>query len=133
MNVSRPIPIDYINQIQKSICKLETGKCSGTGFFMEYNSVIYLITANHIISRDIKSIKIEIWNKKIIQLNLDNRYLKFLKKEDIAAIQIKQNESIDIYCLKFDLNYIKGYSQYNGSDIFTVGYPRMIYRLEVVK
>ena len=126
MDTSLPIPIDYINQIQKSICKLECGKFSGTGFFMEYNSVIYLVTANHIISRDIKNIKIEIWNKKIIELNLDNRYLKFLKEKDIAAIQIKQNESIDIYCLKCDLNYIKGYSQYNGDDIFTVGYPRMI-------
>lgn len=49
MDDYRPIPIDYINAIQKSICKLDSRKCQGTGFFMEYNSVNYVITANHII------------------------------------------------------------------------------------
>ena len=126
MDDNRPIPIDDINIIQKSICKLISGKCSGTGFFMEYKSENYVITAYHIISNNIKNIEIQIWNKKIIKLNLDNRNLILLKEKDIAAIQVKQNEIIDIHYLKFDLNFTNGYSQYNNSDIFTIGYPRNV-------
>ena len=126
MDDNRPIPIDDINIIQKSICKLISGKCFGTGFFMEYKSENYVITAYHIISNNIKNIEIQIWNKKIIKLNLDNRYLILLKEKDIAAIQVKQNEIIDIHYLKFDLNFTNGYSQYNNSDIFTIGYPRNV-------
>ena len=126
MDDNRPIPIDDINIIQKSICKLISGKCFGTGFFMEYKSENYVITAYHIISNNIKNIEIQIWNKKIIKLNLDNRYLILLKEKDIAAIQVKQNEIIDIHYLKFDLNFTNGYSQYNNRDIFTIGYPRNV-------
>ena len=126
MDDNRPIPIDDINIIQKSICKLISGKCFGTGFFMEYKSENYVITAYHIISNNIKNIEIQIWNKKIIKLNLDNRNLILLKEKDIAAIQVKQNEIIDIHYLKFDLNFTNGYSQYNNSDIFTIGYPRNV-------
>jgi hypothetical protein len=126
MDDNRPIPIDDINIIQKSICKLISGKYSGTGFFMEYKSENYVITAYHIISNNIKNIEIQIWNKKIIKLNLDNRNLILLKEKDIAAIQVKQNEIIDIHYLKFDLNFTNGYSQYNNSDIFTIGYPRNV-------
>ena len=126
MDDNRPIPIDAINIIQKSICKLIMDKCIGTGFFMEYKSENYIITAYHIIWNNIKNIEIQIWNKKIIKLNLDNRNLILLKEKDIAAIQVKQNEIIDIHYLKFDLNFTNGYSQYNNSDIFTIGYPRNV-------
>jgi hypothetical protein len=130
---SQPIPIEYINKILKSICKLNLKdprreKCSGTGFFMEYKSLNFLITVPYIIPTIENNliIDIELSNKNIIKLNLNNRYIKSLNEKGITAIEIKQNEIKDIQYLKFDLNYIKGYSQYNNSDVFLLGYPKMI-------
>ena len=130
---SRPIPIEYINKIIKSICNLnlknsEGNNYSGTGFFMEYKSLKFLITASYIIPTIENNliIDIELSNKNIIKLNLNNRYIKFLSEKDITAIEIKQNEIKDIQYLKVDLNYINGYSQYNNSDVLTLGYPNRI-------
>lgn len=130
---SPPIPIEYINKILKSICKLNLKgprgeKCSGTGFFMEYKSLKFLITAFYLIPTIENNliIDIELSNKNIIKLNLNNRYIKFLNEKNITAIEIKQNEIKDIQYLKFDLNYISGYSQYNNCDVLTLGYPKMI-------
>ena len=130
---SQLIPIEYINKILKSICRLslkdpEGKQLSGTGFFMEYKSLNFLITASYIIPTIENNliIDIELSNKYIIKLNLNNRYIKVLNKKDITAIEIKQNEIKDIQYLKFDLNYINGYSQYNNCDVLTLGYPKMI-------
>lgn len=49
-----------------------------------------------------------------------------LEDKDIAALQIKQNEIIDIHYLQCDLNWTLCYSKYNDCDILTIGYPRMI-------
>ena len=129
----RPIPIEYINKIQKSVCRLNLniskgGKCSGTGFFMEYKSLNFLITASYI-NPTIENnliIEIELYNKNKVKLNLNNRYIKCLNEKDITAIEIKQNEIKDIHYLEFDLNYIKGYSIYENCDVLTVGYPNLI-------
>ena len=77
-----PIPIEYINQIQKSICKLSLRNqgrdCSGTGFFMVYKSLYFLITASYVIPtfENILIAEIELRNKKTIKLNLNKRYIK---------------------------------------------------------
>ena len=64
--------------------------------------------------------------QKTSKFNLNNRSIKHLKKpKDITIIQIHQNEFDDIIYLKYDLNYINGYSQYINNDIISVGYPNL--------
>ena len=93
-------------------------------FFIENKSLYYLITNYHVISENIKSIEIEIWNESKIKLNLYKRFIKYMPKpKDITIIQINLNEIKGIQYLKCDLNYIDGYSQYNENHIFTIGYP----------
>ena len=54
------------------------------------------------------------------------RYIKlFAQPIDISIIEIKESDGInqDIEYLKYDLNYIRGYSQYKAQDIICIGYP----------
>ena len=58
----KPIPINIINKVLKSICKINIIKNKGiqfgTGFFMKINnSTKFIITNYHIISEDTKIIK----------------------------------------------------------------------------
>lgn len=132
MNDSRPIPLEYLMQVQKSVCKIkveEEVKVNGTGFFFEYNSLHYLITVNFIVSEKNKNIIVELWNKHIIKLNLINRYKKFLDREKyITAIQLKQNEISDIQYLHYDYKYLSDfyYNHKKYIDVFSVGYPDLI-------
>ena len=48
---------------------------------MEYKSNNYLITNYHVISESIKDCEIEIWNKNIIKLDFNNRYITYLKNQ----------------------------------------------------
>ena len=74
-----------------------------------------------------QSIQIELWNDKIIKLNLYGCYIKFLEKpKDITAIEIKNSDNIgkDISFLKYDYNYIKyGYKIYNDRKVFSIEHP----------
>ncbi len=46
----KPVPVSYIKEIKKSICKIiNKDKSFGTGFFMLINSYKYLITCYHVI------------------------------------------------------------------------------------
>ena len=125
---SEPVPLEVLDKISKSVCRikltLNTKNIYGTGFFMEYNSNKYLITNYHVISEKTKDIEIEIWNKNISELNLNNRFVKYIKKpKDITIIQIHQNEFNDVVYLKYDLNYLNGYSTYINKEVINVGYP----------
>ena len=124
----RQIPNKVIKNIEKSICKIicrnKSGHIFGTGFFMEYKQNYYLLTNYHVISESVEKIDIEIWDENRIELNLKNRYLLFLKKpKDITIIQVNHNEINNIKYLQYDLNYIRGYSQYQNTDILCMGYP----------
>ena len=127
---NEPIPFEITDKLRKSVCKI---KCTqdynihGTGFFMEYKSNNYLITNYHVISENIKDIEIEIWNNKKYNLNLNNRYVKFIKMpKDITSIKINENELNDIIYLKYDSNYKEnGYSHYINNDILNIGYPNI--------
>ena len=74
------IPYDLIVETQKSICKIiidnkETKKL-GSGFFLKVDdSKKYLITAGHIITKNLQNedIHLELHNKKIMILSLKNR------------------------------------------------------------
>ena len=124
-----PIIFDDIDESRKSICKIKTiyksEKEFGTGFFLDYNSFKYLITNFHVITKIIKNIEIEIWDKTIIKMNLNNRDIIYLPNpKDITIIKIKQNEINNIQYLSIDLNYSKGYQFYKDKEVFTAGYPK---------
>ena len=125
----KPIPLDTIDLIRKSICKIEI-KLSlkeefGTGFFFKYKSSNYLITNEHVVSKDKKSILIEIWDKTKIKINLENRFTLYLQKpKDITVIELEKNEINNVQYLDYDLNYIRGYKQYLNKDVLSIGYPK---------
>ena len=121
-----PISLDVIDEIKKSICKIKiTSESYGTGFFMIINSKNYLITNYHVINENIKNVKIELSNKKLIKLDLNNRIIKYIKPpKDITIIQINLNEINNIQYLNYDLNYIRGYNQYLNMKIISLGYPK---------
>ena len=130
----KPIPIDIVNAVNKSICKITIKKKdkkigNGTGFFMNIsNSIKYLITNYHVINPDVinEYIEIEIWNHKIMKLNLNNYNIKFFKEpEDITIIQIENSDEIykDINFLNYDRNYVNGYELYNNADVFSIEHP----------
>ena len=124
----RPIPITIIDKIKTSICKIKyTDKpegITGTGFFLEYYSFYCLLTNYHVISENIKNIDIEIWNGKIIKLNLNDRNIKYLNdRKDITCIEIRENEINNITYLNIDLNYKRGYNQYLNVEVLALGYP----------
>ena len=130
---SKPVPIDVINKVSKSICKINVkhnvNHNSGTGFFMNINSLKYLITANHVLSKDKidNDIEIEIHNHKKMKLQLKNRIAKFYQRPlDITIIEIKKCDEMfnDIECLDYDNIYMeRGYEIYKDANIFTVEYP----------
>ena len=130
---NKPMPVKLINEVMKSICKIviqmKGGIIIGTGFFMKnLNTLKYLITNYHVINPHIgkENIEIEIWNTKIMKLNLNNRYIKYIKKpRDITVIEIKPTDEIygDIEYLTYDLNYNQGYLIYKNLDIFTIEHP----------
>ena len=92
---------------------------------MNYNSFHYLITNYHVVSKGTKRIEIETWDKIIIPLILNNRYVKFLEKpKDITVIRLEPKEIKNIQYLDYDLNYIRGYNQYLNSDEISIGYPK---------
>ena len=96
----KPIPIDIINTVMKSICKIsikikDQKIQNGTGFFMNIsNTIKYLITNYHVINPDLINenieIEIEIWNHKKMKLNLNNYNIKYFEDpKDITVIEIK--------------------------------------------
>jgi len=124
----KPVPVSYIEQIKKSICKIiinekEKEKGNGTGFFMIINSYNYLITCYHVIENISNNIiPIEIWNKNIYNININNNSAIIDKDLDVVLIDIKESNINNIDFLYYDENYKYGYPQYQNLDIFTLSY-----------
>jgi len=128
----RQVPVKTANKLSKSICKItfinnDDQKCYGTGFFMIYKSLKCLISVYHVINENIKnkSIEIEIFNNEKFNLELKSRFIKFFKQpKDISIVEIKDSDGIkDIEYLNYDKNNKKGYSQYKGMEVLSLGYP----------
>ena len=132
----RGVDIDIIIKVRNSICKIVIKKGGeehyGTGFFVKISdSLKYLITNYHNINPDIISenpeIEFEIWNKKKIKLNLNNRETYYFKPpKDVTVIEIKYTDLLydEIEFLDYDNNYKKnGYKIYKNIDVFTVEHP----------
>ena len=127
-----PIPIELVNKVIKSICKIIIKKedqiIFGIGFFMGVSDTKrYLITNYHFISQESKkNIEFEIWNKKKINIKLSKRYIKYFPEpKDITTIEIKNYNEIneDIELLNYDLNYKIGYLIYKNVDVFSIKNP----------
>ena len=130
---NKPISLSTANQLSKSICKIiytnnENKNAYGTGFFMLYKSLRFLISTYHVINENIKnkSIEIEIHNKKKINLELKSRFIKYFERpKDISIVEIKDSDGIkDVEYLNYDLNYKEGgYSQYKKMYVLSLGFP----------
>ena len=131
----RNIPVSISTKLSKSMCKItfinnKNQEIYGTGFFMLYKNLKCLISVYHVINENLinKSIEIEIYNNNNIKkynLELKSRFIKFFKQpKDISIVEIKDSDGIkDIEYLDYDLNYKEGYSQYNGMEVLSLGYP----------
>ena len=130
----RPISIEILNKVMKSVCKIMINKKVGdnyqaTGFFLKISdSLKFLITNYHVLNPDLVNfqILIEIWNKNIIQLNINDRYIKYFEEpKDITVIRINDQDDLykDIEFLNLEPNYKKGYFLYKGQEVFSVHYP----------
>ena len=101
-------------KVIKSICKLyikyndDDGlTCIITGFFINIsNSLKYLIKYCQFMQKElIKTIVVEIWNKKTMNLSInERRIISFQEPKDIIAIEIKESDYIynDIQFLNYD-------------------------------
>ena len=91
----KPIPLEILNKILKSICKIniksEKGNNFGTGFFLNYSDSLKLLLTNyHIINPRLENenieIEIEIYNKKVMKLEMKNRFCKFIERPKEISI-----------------------------------------------
>ena len=127
----KPIPMEIAIKAMKSICKIRIktneGIKYGTGFFLKISdSLKYLFTNYHVINKNTIKIEIEMYNKRQIELNLRDYFIKYFDEpKDITAIYIKDlfDTFKDIEFLDYDLNYIKGYSIYKNIDVFSLENP----------
>ena len=123
------VPFEFIGKTSKSVCKLSHKNIYGTGFFMKYNSLDFLFTNYHIISKELinESIKLELHDKKeiVIMLKNDIRKIKFFEPPlDVTVIQIIEKDKIeDIDYLDYDQNYSNGFRLYKNENVFSSGYP----------
>ena len=131
---NKPIPLAFINQSIKTICKIivkmeNFGIMFGTGFFMKIFSQTYLISASHILKDAIREnweVNLEFYTGKTFKIGLADRFIKLLEMPiDIVAIEIKDSDMIynDIKLLDYDTYYIStGYSIYKGISVFSLCY-----------
>ena len=129
--IRRKVDVSTANKVSKCVCKIiineVEGTKAGTGFFIIYKNLKYLITCYHIINSEKKNYKIEIYNKKEFNLELKNRLVLLLKEPfDISAFEINENDEFINYIdfLDYDLNYINGYDQYKDLEVYVLGYPK---------
>ena len=129
----KAVPVEISNKVKNSICKIiikREENILGTGFFMKIESLKFLFTNYHVIKQEFinDNIELEIWNKKKMNLNLNQRYIKYFEDpKDVIIIEIKKEDNIykDIKFLDYDTNYNKegGYNNYEKVDVFTLQHP----------
>ena len=129
------VPLKNYIKASEAVCKITIKKnnANATGFFLEISSLKCLLTNYHVISKDLvdtnSEIEIETYSKikVVIQLNKNERYIKYFEKpKDITVIQINNSDEINKYIkfLQYDLNYSSGYQIYKNVDIFALEHPR---------
>ena len=134
----RPVSIEstekILSQMKNSICKIY--KCNGTGFFCNISfknkNFKALITNNHIINKEYiknnKIIKISLNDdKEEKDLELNKRKIFLSEINDIAIIEIKNSDNINVRYLELDDNIFKDNSEfyYENNSIYVLHYPNM--------
>ena len=128
------VPLKVLIQATKAVCKIRIeangGITYGTGFFIKYSdSKKFLVTWYNVINRTLENdnIELEIHNNKMMKLQFNNRFTKYISKpKDIAIIEIKESDEIynEVEYLNYDLNFMNGgYSIYKNADVFTIEFP----------
>ena len=94
---------------------------------MAKNAKFLIINYHNLYGNQInRSINIEIYNKKKMQIILDMENCIFYEDIDITIIEIKGDYEIinDIVFLDYDLDYTKGYDIYLNKDLFILQFPK---------
>ena len=130
--------LDIMIRLGRSICKICSNSNLGSGFFIKLekgnNDFYCLMTNEHVISKeDVKNKEVmqiyyENQSKNVrIKLDKEERYIqdyKYLNIDIIVIEIIPTKDHIDYhYFLYPNLNYLKGYNQFEGKDIFIPQYP----------
>ena len=128
--IRRKVDVSTANKVSKCVCKIIVneveGTKAGTGFFIIYKNLKYLITCYHIINSEKKNYKIEIYNKKEFNLELKNHFVLLQDSLDVSVVEINENDEFINYIdfLDYDLNYINGCDQYKDLEVYALGYPK---------
>ena len=118
--------------LSKSICKINTdNNIMGTGFFLNgLGGNKYLLSNNHVIGSNNSFIKIEIFDGKNFDLQLNDIQKKFYEKpKDITLIKvndlIKKEKFQNVQFLDIDDDYKikKNFNIYLQENVFSFGYP----------
>ena len=127
----KPIPMNIASKVLRCVCKTKiifkdyTG--INTGFFFRASDGSKFLIPGFMSLKNInENIYFEIWNKKIMNLTFNDRFIKnFESPINTAVIEIKETDSIynDIDFLDYDPNYQKGYEIYKEANIFSIHFP----------
>ena len=134
---SKLIEIDRVLEVSGAICRIIINNTIGTGFFMRLeksNKSFYcLITCEHVIKEEMIDSKneIEVYydnqkSKLKFPLNKDERFIRSYRYINIDAtvIEILQKDNVDDkFFLLPNLDYINGYEQFEGQDIYIPQFP----------
>ena len=123
--------VDTLLDVSNSLCKIETSKYEGNGFFIKINknekNYFYLMSNEHIISKKIieKKETISITykrNKKIeIELDKDKRYIRDFRdmKIDATVVEILEKDNIkEKYFLEPDIEYLYSFKNLINKEIW---------------
>ena len=122
--------------MRKSVCKIKENEVYGTGFFGKLplggeNYIIILITALHVYSKlCLNNISITLNNNEDYSIDRNESRLIYVdKKNDIAIIEIKSYDKINVHALEFqvhnknDRNFENFNEKYNQKLAYVLQYP----------
>ena len=124
-----PIPMSIASKVLRCVCKIKFAHNSCSGFFMRVSDRLKFLISMELFNNENfldKNIEIEIWNKKIMNMELNGRFIRnFQRPKYISVIEIRETDDIykDIEFLDYDLNYQKGYEIYKNMNIFSIHFP----------
>ncbi len=126
-----PIPMNIASKVLRCVCKTKINFKEYTGintgfFFRSSDGSKFLIPGIRSLKNSNVNIYFEIWNKKIMNLTFNDRFIKnFESPINTAVIEIKESDNIynDIDFLDYDPNYQKGYEIYKNANIFSIHFP----------
>ena len=134
---AKSMKLETLNEIAKSICKIDIKGIRSSGFFLKIGDnekpIYMLVTANHVIPKKLveikKKIKIipDIGNlEEEITLNSNERKIICLEDKDVSAVEIieKDKKKNKVKFLNYDTSCNNlTYGNYLGVDTFILHHP----------